>query len=145
MIVCDASLAGNMRPSLSVFSFTPRDSNHASVSLAWNDLNGVSNARSPRGKRAANSRASKQACVTLQRPPPEMRTLERNCGPFSSTITPVPGAASAHVMAPKNPAAPPPTTMTRRELILVQIVARTTPPSTRKAAPLVALAAAEHV
>jgi len=35
--------------------------------------------------------------------------------------------------------------MTRRELIRVQIVPRTTPPSTRKAAPLVALAAAEHV
>src|SRR3989442_1442282 len=117
MIDCDASLTGNMRPSLSVFSFTPRDSNHATVSIVWKVLNGANNARSPRGNRVINSRASKQACVTLQRPPPEMRTLERNCGLFSTTVTFASGAVSAHVMAAKNPAAPPPTTMTRRELI----------------------------
>ena len=34
MMVCDESLTGNIRPSLSVFNFTPRDSNHATVSLA---------------------------------------------------------------------------------------------------------------
>src|ERR1017187_4470347 len=46
-----------------------------------------------------------------------MRTLERNCGPRSNTVTSASGAASAQVMAAKNPAAPPPTTMTRREFI----------------------------
>ena len=62
-----------------------------------------------------SSRASKQACVTLQRPPPEMRTFDKNCGPFSSTVTSQSGDASAQVMAAKNPAAPPPTTMIRFE------------------------------
>jgi len=124
MIVWEASLTGNILPSLSVFSFTPRDSNHATVSLAGKVLNGASNARSPRGNRVVNSRASKQACVTLQRPPPEMRTLERNCGPRSNTVTSAAGAVSAQVMAAKNPAAPPPTTMTRRELIRAKVTGR---------------------
>src|SRR6266436_2073476 len=53
----------------------------------------------PRGNRAANSRASKQAWVTLHWPPPEMRTLERNWGPRSSKVTTASGAASAQVMA----------------------------------------------
>src|SRR6185436_19954750 len=74
---------------------------------------GATNAGSPRGNRVVISRESKQACVTLQRSPPEIRTLERNCAPFSSTVTSASGRASAQVMAAKNPAAPPPTTMTR--------------------------------
>src|SRR5947199_9384385 len=53
-----------------------------------------------------------------------MRTLERNCGPRSNTVTSAPGAASAQVMAAKNPAAPPPTTMTRRELIRAKVTGR---------------------
>src|ERR1035438_8476014 len=46
-----------------------------------------------------------------------MRTLERNCGPFSSKVTSAPGAAGAQVVAAKKPAAPPPATTTRRELM----------------------------
>src|ERR1035438_2214036 len=46
-----------------------------------------------------------------------MRTLERNCGPFSSKVTSAPGAACAQVIAAKKPAAPPPATTTRRELM----------------------------
>ena len=51
-----------------------------------------------------------------------MRTLERNCGPFSSKVTATFGAVCAQVMAAKKPAAPPPATTTRRELMR-QIVA----------------------
>ena len=36
MMVCDESVAGNLRPSASVFSGTPRAVNHATVSLAEN-------------------------------------------------------------------------------------------------------------
>jgi hypothetical protein len=50
-----------------------------------------------------------------------MRTFERNCGPFSSNVTSLPGAAVAQVTAAKNPAAPPPTTTTRSELILQNV------------------------
>ena len=57
----------------------------------------------------ANSRASKHACVTLQRPPPEIRTLLRNSALFSSSVTRAP--ASAAVMAATKPAGPPPATM----------------------------------
>ena len=35
-IVCDESVTGNIRPSLSVLSATPCAANHATVSLAWN-------------------------------------------------------------------------------------------------------------
>lgn len=37
-----------------------------------------------------------------------MRTFARNCAPRSYRWTEAPGAASAHAMAEKNPAAPPP-------------------------------------
>src|SRR5436190_15538343 len=102
-----------MRPSPSVFSFTPRPSNQSTVSFAWNRCIGPISSRSPRGYLVQNSRGSKQACVTLHRPPPEIRTLARSCGPFSKTITSFCGAISAHVIAAKIPAAPPPTTTTR--------------------------------
>jgi hypothetical protein len=51
--------------------------------------------------------------VTLHLPPPDIRTLDKNRGPFSSKMTPQSRAASAQAMAAKKPAAPPPTTMTR--------------------------------
>ena len=60
-MVCDESLVGNIRPSFSVLSLTPRDSNQATVSLASKTWLGESKARSPRGNRVVNSRGSKQA------------------------------------------------------------------------------------
>jgi len=47
--------------------------------------------------------------VTLQRPPPEIRTLVRNSEPRSKRETSFSGSARAHAIAAKNPAAPPPT------------------------------------
>ena len=49
--------------------------------------------------------------MTLQRPPPEIRTFSRNPAPRSSRVTSASGAASALAIAAKKPAAPPPTTM----------------------------------
>ena len=49
MIVCEELVVGNIRPSLSVFSFTPRATNQSTVSRAENFWNGASSARSPRG------------------------------------------------------------------------------------------------
>src|SRR5438874_1471364 len=54
-------------------------------------------------------RGSKQACVTLQRPPPEIRTLVRNSEPRSKMEISFSGLARAQAIAAKNPAAPPPT------------------------------------
>src|SRR5690606_21281155 len=50
--------------------------------------------------------------VTLQRPPPEIRTLESGL-PLSRMVTRAEGSLSAQAIAPKKPAAPPPTTTTR--------------------------------
>jgi len=108
MIVWDESLVGNIRPSLSVFSFTPLDSNHSTVSRARKRLNRLISERSPRGYCALKSRASKHAYVTLQRPPPETRTFVRNRGLFSRISTSASDAASAQAIAAKKPAAPPP-------------------------------------
>ena len=47
--VCEESVTGNMRPSLSVFSFTPCASNQALVSAGPNRVNAPMSARSPRG------------------------------------------------------------------------------------------------
>src|SRR5512136_2982131 len=49
-----------------------------------------------------------------------MRTLYKNRGPCSSSMTRLCGYVSAHVIAPKNPAAPPPTTITRMCVIFTQ-------------------------
>ena len=56
-----------------------------------------------------NIRGSNKACVTLQRPPPEMRTLERNCELRSKSETWQFPLARAAAIAAKKPAAPPPT------------------------------------
>ena len=106
--VSDESVTGNIRPSSSRFSRTPRASNHAIVSSAENRWNGEINSRSPRGYRSVNVRGSKRACVTLQRPPPEMRTLVRNCEVRSKRETSRSRFACAQAIAAKNPAAPPP-------------------------------------
>src|SRR5271154_6435512 len=74
-------------------------------------------ARSPRGKRLENSRASKSACVTLQRPPPEIFTLERNREVFSRTRISALRRISAQAVAAKNPAAPPPPITMRSKFI----------------------------
>ena len=49
MIVCEESVVGNIRPSLSVLSFTPRAANQATVSAAENLCTGLINSFSPRG------------------------------------------------------------------------------------------------
>src|SRR5437870_4091665 len=77
--VSDESVIGKIRPSPSRLRRTPRASNQATVSSAENRWNGEISSRSPRGYCVVNIRRSNKACVTLQRPPPEMRTLERNC------------------------------------------------------------------
>src|SRR6185436_4750711 len=87
------------------------------VSDAWNLQHRLMSACSPRGYCSLKSRGAKQACVTLQRPPPETRTFVRNCGLFSRIVTSVSGAVSAQAIAAKKPAAPPPAITTRRELI----------------------------
>jgi hypothetical protein len=56
--------------------------------------------------------------VTLQRPPPEIRTFDRTFGDFSISVTVADGLASAAAIAPKNPAAPPPTTTKRSDFDL---------------------------
>jgi hypothetical protein len=83
MMLWEESVTGKIRPSSSVFSLTPRSSNHSIVSLAEKRCSGEMSARSPRGYRSLMLRGSKQAWVTLQRPPPEMRTFVRNSGPRS--------------------------------------------------------------
>src|SRR5204863_5916634 len=90
---------------------------HATVSLAWNWVNGPIKTLAPRGKRSQKSRSLKQACVTLHRPPPEILTLARNSGPFSKIEISSAPPASAKASAAKKPAAPPPTITTRREFI----------------------------
>jgi hypothetical protein len=52
----------------------------------------------------------KQACVTLQRPPPLTFTLDKSFPVFSTRITFNCGFKRAAVTAQKNPAAPPPAT-----------------------------------
>jgi hypothetical protein len=52
----------------------------------------------------------KQACVTLQRPPPLTFTLDKSFPVFSTSITFNCGFKRAAVTAQKNPAAPPPAT-----------------------------------
>jgi hypothetical protein len=52
----------------------------------------------------------KQACVTLQRPPPLTLTLLNNLFVFSIITTSSPAQCSAAFMAQKKPAAPPPIT-----------------------------------
>ena len=55
----------------------------------------------------------RDSILTLHRPPPEIFTFCKQCGPRSRIVTePRPCNASAQVMAPKKPAAPPPTTTT---------------------------------
>ncbi len=49
MTVAEESLTGNIRPSASVFSSTPRAANHATVSRGWKTRNGPISARPPRG------------------------------------------------------------------------------------------------
>ena len=48
IIVCDELLSGNIRPSHSALSLTPRFLNQATVSVAPNRCNGPINSRSPR-------------------------------------------------------------------------------------------------
>ena len=79
-------------------------------------------------RRAGNTRCvralgSKQAWVTLQRPPPDILTLPRTWAVFSTMSTRAPGCASALVMAAKKPAAPPPTT-TRSQVALIRHLLR---------------------
>ena len=76
-IVPESSVVGNMRPSSSVFVATPREPNHSIVSRGWKRWKAPSSSRPPRGYFFTNSAGSKQEWVTLQRPPPEMRTLAR--------------------------------------------------------------------
>ena len=54
---------------------------------------------------------SKQACVTLHRPPPLTRTLDNSFEDFSRRITRRSGWILAALTAQKKPAAPPPITM----------------------------------
>ena len=56
------------------------------------------------------ARGSRQSWVTLQRPPPEIFTFCSSWDDFSRMRTLL-LEFSAHVMAPKKPAAPPPITM----------------------------------
>ncbi len=49
MMVCELLVVGNMRPSASVFSSTPREVNQSMVCVAWNLLNGPMSDFSPRG------------------------------------------------------------------------------------------------
>src|SRR4029078_7270175 len=65
----------------------------------------------PRGYRLLISTISKQACVTLQRPPPLTFTLDNNLFDFSRRVTCIPGFNLATFTAQKNPAAPPPITI----------------------------------
>ena len=53
MMVREESVTGNMRPSGSVLSRTPRASNQATVSVGENRWSGEMSARSPRGKMLA--------------------------------------------------------------------------------------------
>ena len=75
------------------------------------------------GKTGLNCAGSSLAWVTLQRPPPDTSTLDRNVFPFSSNETLSPGSACKHASAPKKPAAPPPittkSTSTQEIIILV--------------------------
>ena len=110
-IVPESSVVGNMRPSSSVFVATPRLPNHSIVSRGWKRWKAPRSSRPPRGYFFTSSAGSKQAWVTLQRPPPEMRTLASRCGVASKRVTlPAWPRASAHVIAAKKPAAPPPRT-----------------------------------
>eukprot|EP00966_Prymnesium_polylepis_P025827 595395-Prymnesium_polylepis.1 len=116
-IVPLSSVVGKTRPSASRLRTTPSASNHAAVSGGEKRLvsRPVSSA-APRGYRCWSSsrppRGSQvvASCMTLQRPPPEMRTLRSGCAAASSTRTDAPARAAA--MAEKKPAAPPPTTQT---------------------------------
>ena len=74
-IVAESSVTGNIRPSSSVFVATPRPANHSIVSRGWKRWKAPRSSRPPRGYFFTSSAGSKQECVTLQRPPPEMRTL----------------------------------------------------------------------
>ena len=76
-IVAESSVVGNMRPSSSVFVATPREANHSIVSRGWKRWKAPSSSRPPRGYFFTSSAGSKQEWVTLQRPPPEMRTFAR--------------------------------------------------------------------
>lgn len=112
-MVAESSVTGNIRPSFSVLSSTPRSRNQATVSAGPNRWKGPISSRDPRGKLLAICPASKQACVTLHRPPPETRTLARGCAVASWRLTSAARSASAQAIAAKNPAAPPPATSTR--------------------------------
>src|SRR5687768_2427754 len=59
------------------------------------------------------SAMSKQACVTLQRPPPDTFTFDSILFVFSNRITSSIGFIRAALTAQKNPAAPPPITTSR--------------------------------
>ena len=127
-IVAESSVTGNIRPSFSVFNSTPRAANHATVSRGWNRENAPISSRPPRGYFFTSSRGSKHACVTLHRPPPEIRTFASKCAVASYNVTAPP--ASAAVMAAKNPAAPPPTTTMRFcSAIRARCARRRRPPS----------------
>ena len=78
-MVAESSVVGNMRPSSSVFVATPRVPNHSIVSRGWKRWKAPSSSRPPRGYFFTSSAGSKQECVTLQRPPPEMRTFASGC------------------------------------------------------------------
>jgi hypothetical protein len=58
----------------------------------------------------AISGMEKQACVTLQRPPPLTFTFDKSFPVFSTSITFSCVFKRAAVIAQKNPAAPPPAT-----------------------------------
>jgi hypothetical protein len=62
-----------------------------------------------------NKLGSKQAWVTLQRPPPEIFTLAKGFLAVSNNVTLAPFSLAA--IAPKKPAAPPPITITLKGLV----------------------------
>src|SRR5208283_1114531 len=110
MTVPESSVTGNILPSSSVFSSTPRSPNHATVSAGPNLWKGPISSLDPRGKLLANSPGSGHAWVMLHRPPPEIRTFESGRAVASWMVTSARGSASLHAIAAKKPAAPPPAT-----------------------------------
>ena len=65
--------------------------------------------------------------MTLQRPPPEIRTFASGCAVASQMVMRAAGLRSAQAIAAKKPAAPPPAIMTRSCFMPATTVRRTAP------------------
>ena len=110
--VCARSLTGNSLPVSSRLSATPSDSNQRAAASASNA------ARTLRiGLRAPlKSSGETRSCVTLQRPPPEIRIFAPILRADSTTtmrgLVADPAPSSAAKIAVASPAAPAPTTTT---------------------------------